>query len=257
MGCHDNRIHPTAIVGDEVRMGQGNEIGPYAVIEGPVTLGDRNIIAAGVWIGGPVSIGSGNYFAPKATIGAPAEWSTDDGETIRQRHPCGVQIGDRNVVRELVTIHQGSERPTVVGSSCYIMNHAHLGHDAELADRVNITASATLAGFVTLGYGSYLGLGANVLQRTVIGALAIVGMGAVVNRHVPPATVAIGTPARVTGINHRGFERHGIEVGPVDDPALRDALARLNEGVFDEAAIPVPLHPYARAYLADVAAAHG
>lgn len=257
MNAGGNQIHPTAVVDDTVQMGYGNRIGPYAVLEGRVTLGDRNVISSGVWIGGPVIIGSDNFIAPQATIGSPSEWSTDDGATIRQRQPFGVEIGDRNVIKEQVTIHQGSERPTVVGNSCYLMAHAHLGHDVRLADKVNVTPSATLGGFVTLGYGSYLGLGTVVLQRTVIGPLAIIGMGTVVNRDVPPVSVALGSPVRVTGVNHRGLERHGIEIGPVDDTALREALVGLNEGSFDERLIPAPLHEHVRWYLTAVAAARG
>src|SRR5438105_9878108 len=40
-----NRIHPTAVVGDAVDLGEGNVIGPYAVVLGPCRMGDDN------WIG--------------------------------------------------------------------------------------------------------------------------------------------------------------------------------------------------------------
>jgi UDP-N-acetylglucosamine acyltransferase len=55
-------------------------------------------------------------------------------------------------------------------------------------------------------------MGAIVHQRRVIGGLAMIGMGAVVTRDVPPAALAYGNPCRVHGANRVGMERAGVPV---------------------------------------------
>jgi acetyltransferase-like isoleucine patch superfamily enzyme len=49
---------------------------------------------------------------------------------------------------------------------------------------------------VTIGWGSYIGLGAVIIQGVTVGEQAYVGAGAVVTRDVPPRTVVVGNPAK-------------------------------------------------------------
>src|SRR3954465_7477678 len=108
-----NRIHPTAVVGPEVHLGQGNTIGPGVVLLGPLWIGDDN------------------WFGAQGVIGAPAEISgvhhgaAWDGDLVG----TGLTIGSRNVFREFVTVHQGHYEQTSVGSDCYIMNKSYVAHD--------------------------------------------------------------------------------------------------------------------------------
>ena len=39
-----NEIHPTAIIGPEVKLGKNNRILPYVVLDGPLSIGDDNLI---------------------------------------------------------------------------------------------------------------------------------------------------------------------------------------------------------------------
>ncbi|MER7248176.1 sugar O-acetyltransferase [Kribbella sp. NPDC000426] len=67
------------------------------------------------------------------------------------------------------------------------------GHSTSPADRRRgITAAP-----IRIGRNVWIGTGAIVLQGVTIGADAIVGAGAVVTRSVPPATLVVGSPARV------------------------------------------------------------
>jgi UDP-N-acetylglucosamine acyltransferase len=188
----ENRIHPTAHLDERVILGDGNIIGPYAVILGPTRVGNDN------WIG------------PGAVIGTPGESRGGLHPPSDEAQGIGVVIGDRNVIREMVTIQQGVIAETVIGNDCYLMTKSHVPHEAELEDGVTLACAAQIGGHGWVGRGANLGLGAQVLQRSCIGAFAMVGMNATVTRHIPPFALAKGTPAKVTGANRVGMSRRQI-----------------------------------------------
>ena len=189
-----NSIHPTALIGPGVELGIGNVIGPHAVLLGPLVLGDHNWIGPGVVLGTPSEIRGFQHLAG---------WE----------HPgqgAGVHIGDHNVFREHSVVHQGWRRPTVIASSCFLMNKTYVAHDGRLADGVTLAAGVNLAGHVRVGAGANLGLGAQVHQRRIIGPGSMIGMGSVVTRDIPPHAKAYGVPAQVRGINSFALERDRV-----------------------------------------------
>jgi UDP-N-acetylglucosamine acyltransferase len=188
-----NRIHPTAIVGTGVDLGDNNVVGPYTVIVGPTRIGNDN------WIGPHVSIGT-----PAEYRGGPhpVAWEGElDG--------AGVVIGDANIVREFVTVNQGTHEPTTVGDNCYLLARSHVGHDCLLRDAVTLADAVQLGGHTQVWSWVNIGMGAVVHQRLKVGPGAMVGMGAAVRKDVPEFTIAVGNPARVTGVNQVGLSRQG------------------------------------------------
>lgn len=199
-----NRIHPTAVLGGGVELGSDNVIGPFAVVVGPCR------------------IGNGNWIGPHTSIGTPAE--DRDGPHpagwYGEQAGAGVVIGDRNRIREYVSIHQGTWRPTRLGDDCYLLSRSHAGHDVWLGDEVTLACNAQLGGHTEVWSHATLGLGALVHQRGRIGPGAMIGMGAVVRGEVPPFTVAVGSPAKVSGLNEVGLRRLGCP----DADAVRPAV---------------------------------
>lgn len=195
-----NRIHPTAVVGDGVELGDGNVIGPYSVVLGPCRIGDDN------WIG------------PHVTLGTPAE-HRDEGHPVGwegEQAGHGLHIGSGNRIREYVSIHQGTCRPTRLGDNCYLLTSSHAAHDVWIDDDVTLACSVQLGGHTHVWPHANLGLGAVVHQHSVIGPGAMVGMGAGVRGEVPAFTVAVGNPVRVTGMNAVGLRRLGCTETAID-----------------------------------------
>lgn len=212
----ENEIHPTAIIGRGVELGTGNTVGPYTVLEGPMTVGD------------------GNWFGSHCVVGAPAQWTGTVGRSdMGRRAGNGIRIGNENVIREFVTIHQGTDRVTVIGDATYLMAYAHVPHDAFLADGVTLANAVQMGGHTAIGWNSNLGLGTVVHQRQVIGPYAMVGMQSVVTTHLPPGVLAFGAPARIRGVNRVGLERAGFDSAEIEEIASafgasrRPAAARL------------------------------
>ncbi|MDR0946078.1 MAG: hypothetical protein LBM66_07955 [Bifidobacteriaceae bacterium] len=211
-----NRIAPSAVIGPDVTLGDGNIIGPGAVIAGPATIGDDNWIGPGVIIGGPPEI-RGAEHAP--------DWL---------ERPAGlpVEIGSHNIIREHAVITGGSRGATVVGDDCYIMSKCHVAHDGQIGDGATMSIGATLAGHVHVGASANIGIGTVVHQFRWIGAGAMVGMGTVVTHDVPPYAKAYGNPVRVHSANTVGMSRSGVDetVVAVIDAAYQAGKDPLDSG---------------------------
>ena len=106
-------IHPTAIVHPKAELGEGVSIGPYSIIEANVTIDDGTRVGARVTIEGYTTIGKDNEIFSGAIIGS----LTQD-----KKYKGGVtylKVGDRNRIREYVTINSGTEdgTETVIGKA--------------------------------------------------------------------------------------------------------------------------------------------
>ena len=98
------RIHPTAVVMTGAQIGAGTIIGPNAVIGQHVKLGKRCRIGASAVVDGFTEIGDGTEIFPFASIGLiPQDLKFKGEETY-------LRIGRRNIFREFVTIHRGTQR---------------------------------------------------------------------------------------------------------------------------------------------------
>jgi UDP-N-acetylglucosamine acyltransferase len=216
-----NSIHPTAVIGPGVSLGADNVVAPYAVIFGPCSIGDSNWIGPHVSIGTPAQMRDGSH---------PAGWEAAADTT-------GITIGDGNVIREYVTIHQPIEQVTAIGNNCYLMSYAHVPHDASIGDGVTLSNAVQLGGHTTIAAGANVGLGAMVHQRLTVGSGAMIGMGSIVTKPVPPFAVVYGNPARLAGANRVGLARAGYddEVAAVIAEHYRgDPAAPLPAGLPDE-----------------------
>ncbi|HEX7661586.1 MAG TPA: UDP-N-acetylglucosamine acyltransferase [Pseudonocardiaceae bacterium] len=195
-----NRIHPTAIIGEGVELGEDNIVGPYAVIVGPSRIGDRN------WIGPHVTIGTP---AEDRDAPHPAAW---EGELAGE----GVAIGDDNRLREYVSIHQGTRRTTRLGSRCYLLQNSHISHDGIVEDEVTLAHSVQLGGHTHVWSYANLGMNAVVHQHGRVGPGAMVGMGSAVRREAEAFMVSVGSPVRTVRINTVGLRRRGCGEGDLD-----------------------------------------
>lgn len=155
-----NFIHPTAIIGDNVILGDNNYIGAYCI------------------------------------IGDPAEhkkyWGQSKGK---------VYIGNGNMITGLVTIDAGTEDITYIGNGCFIMKHAHIGHDCLIQDNVTISCGAKIGGHSIIKEYSNIGLNAVLHQFTTIERGCMIGASAFIKGATEEFSKYAGVPARKIGIN--------------------------------------------------------
>ncbi len=189
----------TTFVEESVRIGQDTVIHPCTILTG------RTVIGANCSIG------------PGARIHASVL-----GRHIQVRDSSleGARIGDGTVVGPYAHLRPG----TVVGRSVEIGNYAEMKNtrvgdrtkvhhksylgDARIGADVNIGAGTITCNYgtdrrkhrTTIEDGAYIGSDSMLVAPIRIGREAITGAGAVVTKDVPPRTVVVGVPARVTRV---------------------------------------------------------
>jgi UDP-N-acetylglucosamine acyltransferase len=201
------KIHPTAIVDKKAELASDVVIGPFAIVGPHCTIGASSVLHARatleehVKLGARVTVGVGSILG-----GRPQDLKFKGEETW-----C--EIGDDTTIREYVTVNRGTSQSfrTTVGTNCFLMSYAHMGHDCHVGNHVIMSNNATLAGHVTVGdYAILSGLVA-VHQFAKIGRHAFIGGMSRVNKDVPPFVKAVGNPLKLYGLNSVGLQRRGFE----------------------------------------------
>lgn len=207
------RIHPGAIVDPRAELDDTVEVGPYSIIGAGVRIGAGTRVGPHVVIEGATTIGRDNRIHPFASIGAAPQDKKYGGE------PTALEIGDRNTLRECVTINRGTVQHRAVtrlGSDNWIMAYVHVAHDCIVGDQVVIANGTNLAGHVEIGDWVILGGATQVHQFCKIGAHAMTGTGTIVLHDIPPYVMASGNTASAHGINTEGLRRRGFEAGRIE-----------------------------------------
>lgn len=200
-------IHPTAIIDPKAQLDASVEVGAYSIIGPDVKIAARSKIGPHVVIEGHTSIGTDNTIFQFASIGAAPQDKKYAGE------PTQLTIGDRNTIREFVTINLGTTQDahvTRVGSDNWIMAYVHIAHDCQLGDHIILANNATLAGHVHLEDWVFLGGFTSVHQFCHIGAHAMTAFTSAVSQDIPPFVTAAGNRAVPAGINSEGLKRRGF-----------------------------------------------
>jgi UDP-N-acetylglucosamine acyltransferase len=197
--------HQTAIVDPGAQIDPTCEIGPYAVIGPDVIMGPRCTVGAHSVLE-YVHMGADNRMHPGCYVGtAPQDLKYAGEKTL-------LKMGDKNTVRECVTINRGTTASgeTIIGSGCLFMAFSHVAHDCRLGDGVVIANAGTLAGHVEIGSCSVIGGLVAIHQFVRIGSYCMLGGGAMVAQDVLPFTNAQGDRANIRGLNLVGMRRAGL-----------------------------------------------
>jgi UDP-N-acetylglucosamine acyltransferase len=202
-------IHPTAVIDPSARIGENVRIGAFSLIGADVVIGDGTEIGPHCSVQGPTRIGRENRFIGHCAIGGEPQDKKFAGERAE------LVIGDRNVVREFVTINRGTGTGggiTTVGDDNWFLAYVHVAHDCHVGNHCVFSNNTTLAGHVTVGNWVIISGFAGAHQFCRIGDHAFLGMGALIGGDVPPFTmVGTDTHGRPRGINSEGLKRRGFE----------------------------------------------
>jgi UDP-N-acetylglucosamine acyltransferase len=200
------KIHLTAIVDPDAKIGEAAEIGPFSIVGPDVTIDDDTIVQSHVVIEGEVAIGRGNFIGHGAIIGVPPQ-----DVSFSPERKTRVEIGDDNIIREYCTIHRGSAdgSATTIGNKNFLMSGAHIGHNCRLGNNVVIANNCLLAGYVRVDDGAFLGGGSTFHQFMHIGRLVMVQGSSAFGKDLPPFVIAAERNS-VFGLNIVGMRRAGL-----------------------------------------------
>jgi UDP-N-acetylglucosamine acyltransferase len=216
-------IHATAIIDRNSKIAESAEIGPYCIVGEDVEIGARTRLVAHVFMEGPLAIGDDNLFYPYSSIGVAPQDLKYHGERSETR------IGNRNKIREFVTINRGTQgggMVTSLGDDSLVMAYAHLAHDAQVGNHVVLANGVTLGGHVIVEDWVVVGAFTGVHQFCRIGRHAIIGGYSVITQDVMPfSNTTAPREAKTFGPNKVGLERAGFAAATID--SLHKALRLL------------------------------
>ena len=186
-------------------------------------IGARTRLMANLFVEGPTVIGEDNVFFPYSTVGVASQDKKYKGERAQT---C---IGNRNSIREFVTIHRGTQGGgllTSIGDDCLLMTYSHVAHDCHIGNHVILGNSVGLAGHVTIGDWADVSPFSGVHQFCRIGQHAFVGPYSVIKQDVMPYSLTSHQPeVQVFGANAVGLARRGVEKASIE--ALQTAFRLL------------------------------
>lgn len=216
-------IHPTAIIDPSARIAESAEIGPYCIIGADVEIGARTRLMANLFVEGPTWIGEDNIFYPYSTVGVASQDLKYKGERSETR------IGDRNKIREFVTIHRGTHgggMVTRIGSDNLLMAYVHIAHDVQLGNHTILGNGVTFAGHVIIEDWADISAFTGVHQFCRIGQHAFIAGYSVITQDVLPYSITVSErECKVFGANRVGLERRGFDDDVIE--ALQKALRLL------------------------------
>ena len=199
-------IDKTAIVAEGAILEEGVRIGPYCIIGENVRIGKNTILQSHVVVEGITEIGEDNEIFSFVSIGKASQ------DLKYKNEPTKTIIGNRNKIREFVTIHRGTEDrwETKIGDNNLIMAYVHVAHDVIIGNNCIFSNGATLAGHVVVEDYAIIGGLTPVHQFTRIGAHAMIGGHSGIAQDICPFVLAEGHRAEIRGLNSVGLRRRGF-----------------------------------------------
>ena len=201
------KIHPTSIIHDNSKIDDSVEIGPFCIIDEDVEIKKGTQLLSHVVLRGPTIIGKDNVFYQFSTIGEDTPDKKFKGEKTK------LEIGDRNIFREGVTVHRGTVQDkslTSIGSDNLLMAYSHVAHDCVVGDGNVFANNAGIAGHVYVGNNITIGALTTIHQFCHIGDYSFIGMNTSINMDIPAFVKVAADPARIIGLNSVGMIRNNI-----------------------------------------------
>lgn len=205
------QIHPLAVVSPDASLASDVSIGPFCVVEPVVTLGSGCRLDSHVVVKAGTVLGRDNLIGAGAVLGAAAQHLRAGAQ------PGGLRIGDRNTIRENVTIHRALAAGgwTTVGDENLLMVSAHIGHDCCVGNGTILANNVMVAGHCTLEDHAYLSGAVGIHQFCRVGRHAMVGGQAHLSQDVAPYVTVDGVTSQIVGLNLIGLRRHGFSEGEI------------------------------------------
>ncbi len=231
-------IHPTAVVSAKAEIDDEVSVGPFCIIHDGVRIRRGTRLLSNVIIEGRADIGEDCTIYPFTSIGLAPQDLKYRGEDT------GVRIGNKNILREYITIHRasvGGDGTTAIGDNNFLMAYVHIAHDCKIGNSVIMANLATLAGHVSVGDFAVIGGLVAVHQFTRIGAYTMVGGFSGVGQDIPPYMMASGPRVKLFGLNTVGLKRHGFSESTIQElkkaykilfrekRTLKDAIKKIQE----------------------------
>jgi len=208
-------VHPTATIGEGVKIGDGTKIHAFVVIDDETEIGDDVQIGPHVSIGSMVEIGCGTVIFPHVTIRERVR--IGNNVTINSGSVIGsdgfgfasaaglnhkipqtgtIKIEDDVWIGSNVTIDRATLGCTYIRRAACIDNLVQIGHNVEIGERAVIRPQVGIAGSTSIGAGSHIGEKVGVIGHLAIGSNVTVHPFSGLTKGLNDGQEVMGAPAR-------------------------------------------------------------
>lgn len=208
-------IHPTAVIGKDVKLGKNVAIMAYAVIADHAEIGDAAILYPHTFIGQGAAVGAKTLVYPSVTIREYCRLGEEciihantvigsDGfgfVTVNGKHEKvpqvgNVVIGDRVEIGANTAIDRATTGSTVIQSGTKIDNFVHIAHNVTIGEDCLFAAFAGIAGSAKIGHHVTFAGQSGCNGHVTIGDHSIFAARSAPTKDVPPGSFLAGFPAR-------------------------------------------------------------
>ena len=190
-------IHPSAIIDPEAKIGKNVSIDAYCVI-GKAAIGDGCVLDTNVRVYDDVIMGKGCVVKAGAVLGGAGFGYERDADGNKFRFPQigELVMGDHVEVGSYTCIDRGALADTIIGDYTKINNLCHIAHNNKIGKNVTITGCVNVSGSNVIDDDVWIAPNSSIRGWVHIGKGATVGMGAVVVTDIPEGETWVGNPAR-------------------------------------------------------------
>ena len=202
------QISPLSVVHPDAELDSDVEIGPFCLVGPEVKIGSGTVLRSHVSITGRTTVGKDNQFFAHSAVGE------DPQDVSYQGGPTRLEIGDRNIFREGVTVHRGAEKEehlTRIGDGCYFMATSHVAHNCILGNGIIVGNATMFGGHVHIHDHAVISGNCVVHHFCSIGTMSFIGGASRVTRDVPPYLLGVGgDDFQISSVNLVGIQRRGV-----------------------------------------------
>lgn len=239
-------IHPTAVIGERVRLGRNVAIGPYSVIADGAVVGDNTVLYPHVFLGFESRVGDDCLLYPQVTVRERCTLGSrvilhsgvvigSDGfgyasvEGVHHKIPqVGIVVIEDDVeIGANSCLDRARFGRTRIGKGTKIDNLVQVAHNVETGHHCILVGQCGVAGSTKIGNHVILSGQCGIGGHLTIGDNAIVTGKAGVSKNIPPHLVVRGTPAQE--IKSAQAQEVAVRRLPATQVAVKELLARVAE----------------------------
>ena len=239
-------IHPTAVIGEGVQLGEHVSIGPYVVIESGSVIGNHSVLKSHIHVGHDVKIGEQTTIHPHVTIYDDCEigsgviihastvigsdgfgYTFVEGQHLKVPHLGNVIIEDHVEVGANTAIDRATMGATVIGEGTKIDNLVQIAHSVKLGKHNILCGFTGIAGSTKTGNNVICAANVGVSDHVRIENNVVLGArtGVPPNKLLNEGTVYLGNPARPKDL----AIKHELSVNRI--PLMRKNIKTLTEQI--------------------------
>ena len=225
-------VHPTAIVGENVELGENVAIMPYVVIADNVKIGDNTVLYSHSFIGEKTVIGKDSVIYPNVTVREGAQignaviihsgavigsdgfgFVTQAGKHNKVPQVGNVIIEDNVEIGANVAIDRATTGSTIIKSGTKVDNLVHIAHNVVIGENGLVVAQTGIAGSTIVGSNVTFAGQCGCVGHIKIGDNTVIAARSAPINDVPANSFYAGFPAKP----HKEWLRTKAGVNKVPD----------------------------------------